>query len=277
MLFFVLSCANPYVFDFFSLNRGYGISLAFQMSSFLMAWKYINERSNQNLFLLLASLFLMSFALFSSLLIIPSFLGALFFILILNKELSIKTSIVGLVFMLLCALIFYTPLSALSKLGEFNYGADSLWNSLKDFANRMIYSKQYFGSNTVVYLLLFLGMAFVGLTINQFRKPTGDKLVQYHRFIVLSSLILITGLLMSNLVLGTLYPVERKTLLLLPFAALIIVAFLDTISIKPIMSILVLLLISLGAYHFYFAHQLDRTKEWWYDFFNGQCQTFAIQ
>ncbi len=266
LFFFIICCANPYAFDFFSLCRGYGLSMCFQMLAFSFVFDYLKNPSNKNLASILLSLFFMAFALFSTLLLIPVFLGALLSVLLLKNKLDRKHFFIATGFLLFCTIVFYVPVTALSGNGEFNFGEATFVESMQNFASYFFYNKPYLGNGISIVFLSLIIISGGLLIFKNISKRQIDLQISYEWFMVGSLSLLIIGLILSKLILGTLYPMERKTLLLFPYAYILLGLLLNVLEEVPYLKYSKFLICSFFVFHFFDAHQIEKTREWWYDY-----------
>lgn len=165
--FFILLNANPYLLDFFSIARGYGLSIGFLMTSIYLLFKFLDNKNFKHFYL---SLGILSLAVLSSFVLIYFFMGVIIaynlFLLIGRKEmqLSLKKICFKNIFPLLItsvlALLLYEPIRKLTEAKQLYYGGSNgfFQDSIGQLLNNLLYY-QYDSpilKTSLIYSLYFL-------------------------------------------------------------------------------------------------------------------------
>jgi hypothetical protein len=217
-------------------------------------------------YLLIATL-----SLFSSLILYPALFGPIVIYLFIKhfKQWSNKEFYVPLIIMFLATIITLIlttiPLKALSQNAEFKWGAPSLIECFQSLISNSLYSNKY-----IPYIALITGILISFLTYALYKfsytlktKNTFLKSQNFY-FTFTSFLLLILAMVASRYILGTYYPVDRKTIILIPFLVLLICSVFELNKSKLVNTIQFLIAITL-ILNFVFSFQYDQVREWWYD------------
>ena len=183
LMFVAVMLGNPYMLEFFSLARGYGLSFALMMPSIYYAARYVLENHRQSLPLSILFAILSVYAQFALLhfFLTLNFLIFLFeiqkYVLTKNKtelERGIGTQIVGTV---LLAILVYAPFKAILKDNQISYyGSKNIWDdSFVSIISRSLYGQGYFSSHTVTVFKNLMIVLLVFLILNCFDKFKNRK------------------------------------------------------------------------------------------------------
>ena len=270
---FALLACNPYVNDFFTVARGYGMSLAFFLTAFYFALSYIQKRRNHELLLTFLSLMLSALSVFTMLIFLPIFWFLLFLAPLLARDNRfsfighIKQQIVPLAICLLTAIMVYTPLSALVDEREFRWGASNLYDSYHRFISDSLYGDKLLGESTYEIFFLLAATAIVvsmGFAVVKYKNRREDTNFNPHFLAISIFIILNAGLVVQHYLLGSQYPVERKSVLYLPVLALCTYFMIISLP-KYLRFFLASLVIVFSVYHMIRHTNLDMCREWYYD------------
>ena len=271
VLIFSIVITNSYLLDFFSTARGYGIGLAFTMVGLYYFYKLSASASIRYKYVLIGSLaFLLStLSLFSNALLYLSACLSLMLMFFLNGEMpkyqKIKSLIIVALFLIITFLLIATPLMALSGNEEFKWGTNSLTESLASFYSNFGYSKWYFPNG--LYLAGFIsGIIITGL----FKKLTPNIKfknikISFANYILFFVIIFISGMVLSKLIFGTLYPLDRKTIIYFPMLGLLLGTLFDIDTENKLKNGVIFFTSCLVLTHFIFTFSISSTREWWYD------------
>jgi hypothetical protein len=158
----------------------------------------------------------------------------------------------------------------LINLGEFEYGAKTLWESWRGFARDSLYGVDWFGDRTIDIVAIgsavLLGLCTV---VSWFPVLRENKRVEadFGRILCLLFLILVAFFVFSNVFTGAYYPSGRKTILVFPIAALLVYFIARRFTGgKHVLNQLSLAIVSLLLITHFVRTFNDRTfREWWYD------------
>ncbi|MNU66671.1 hypothetical protein D3C71_559920 [compost metagenome] len=256
----LLLCGNPFVLDFFSLCRGYGISLACITASLYYLFRIFqsreNKKGNNHAWTMAFSIL----ALASNLNTLNYFLIALALVLlnlILTKPKHWMIWFSGIT--LLCAITLFFSLDQLFFLknkNELYYGSGRLSLTIDNLFYSGLWLLEGFKELTVLRYLLYISLlaaAILALRKKQLFKPGTIALL------VLSSIVL--ALFLEHLLFDALYPVGRSTLYLYPVILLPLLLNFDGIRLKAFRTVTLIisfLFVSLNLFMINFS----RTITW---------------
>jgi hypothetical protein len=271
VLLMALLFLNPFVLDFFSMARGYGVSVGFSLAAMFHAVIFLKNESNKQLIYISVALLIATLSLFSSLILYPSIFGPLLLFLLIkyHKNWQRKSFWQPIVIMGISTLIVFAltiiPLQALSGNAEFKWGVPTLSACFQSLISNSSYGKNYMPNALLLTgVLLSFWLATAYFFYLNFKSNGWSTKLHLFNFAFLSFLILIIGMIASKIILGTYYPVDRKTIMFIPFIGLLIAAVSDKFNSKEISIIKSLISIAL-ILHFALAFQKDQVREWWYD------------
>jgi uncharacterized membrane protein len=274
---FIILNINPYFLDFFSLARGYALSIAFMMMSIYYYMQFMEKGiENKKIYSLIAA----SLALFSNFALL-NFLAALLILdqlFLYSKYRSFKvnikkssgTTITFVILLILC----YEPLRKLIKYKRFDFGgATGIWNDTVNSEITCFFYHQDYSStiHTLVGIAIILTLSL--FFILKIRKMLSKKISDNDRsgmFILgLLFFILLSNALQHHL-LGSPYIMERFALFITPLFLLIFL-FLINDSLESMTFIkysgfgILASSILLMAFHFLRSANLESTWNWKYD------------
>jgi len=241
---FLLLLCNPFLLDFFSLARGYGLSLSFLMGALYFGTEQFKSPSISNLSkslvfagLSVISVFSMIYfwiclaALFS---LIPLFKKDL----TLFKQSLITSSVIGIV--LLC--VIAVPMMRLIDAHALVYGGNTSFYS-DTLLSLTRYSLYHFETTRGTYLVLNSALAILGLVAltSYTRKPEWISLKSLFLGLLLSPSALI---ILSHHLAGVLYPINRVALFIYPLFSLCLFFSLNDLNRQWRGSILILLVVA---------------------------------
>lgn len=272
---------NPYLLDFFSLARGYGLSLGFGMASIYFMFR--NDESStaknhiNNTFLCLVFSMLAAFSNYSALNLNLSLMVLLITeLLILKRDKTVKFSNPDRILLFLIfacniagALFLTNKLLILDELGQLYAGGKN--NFIDDTISVLIHRSLYFNYygelawKRILQLILFL------YSLNLIIQISAKKYTLLSRITILLTL-MISASVMQHYIFGTLYPSERTSLLFIPLFGLLVYFMVceTTLLFKPLYAGLISTCIMVGLalpllYNFNKSINLKYTHEWIYD------------
>lgn len=234
LMLFILLVSNPFLLDFFSLARGYGLSLSSIIGSIYFLLVYFQEHKVKSAIL---SLILISISIlnsFSVLFFLPGLLFIIYYSLYFNK--SPKAHFIYLVkgtviIIFLLTAFIYEPLRKLITTGNLWYGGN------KNFYDDTLYSlvSSTLGGQftpNVIYLILnsFLIFFFLILLLSFLN---GNNLDYFWSSKKLKIIILIVApvilTISAHYLFGTKYLIDRTAIFLYPLIIIGIIQFADDI------------------------------------------------
>ncbi len=280
---FVLINFNPYLLDFFSLARGYGLALGFMLISIHLLLKNIESKQKKYIY--------WSY-LFASLAVLSHFVYLHFYVTVIAifnlvhfnefaaKGLTIKqkfnrflkTNIPTTIISTLLIFILFEPIRKLSKFNElYGHGNNSFFrDTIISFVNGSNYGKNYsqqFVETASIILLVLIIIIFITGIFD-----LKNKNYQFKKSLLSISfaLLLLPALssILQHHILGDEYLSYRLTLLFVPILGLSIVSFFDFFinsKYKIPASILLMLISGSMFFHTINAANFKYFSEWKYD------------
>lgn len=267
----LLMLANPYVLDFFSTARGYGMSLGMTTASLYYTTQFIKTEQIKELAKALILLLLATLSLFSSLIYFPAMMGPLGLYLLIKYKGNLliekvyrPLAVISLLTVITIGLT-YIPLKALSGNEEFKWGAKTLMECFKSLVYNSAYSKPYSFNEYFLVGILFTFMLYCLSRLIKNIKSIESIQENRTQLLALSTFIfLLLGMVMARYTVGTYYPIERKTIMFIPFVGLIS-AYALSVNTTKVKNIGAWLLSLVLIIHFILAFDHDQVREWWYD------------
>ena len=230
---------NPYLLEFFSLARGYGLSMGLLMGSLFYTQVYLSN--DQKKPAMIMSLLIGALAVITnySLLNYYAALCMLFFICeyyyTCNKDIRLfLRGVPAIMIIPLLVLAFAIPrILNLQKVGDFYFDSIGSWEAtIPALVTACVFEAGYPHSLQLTIktmILVFIGLGMVVSVWYLIRgRPDGES-----RFLIFAVSVVPFCLAASytqNALMGTNYPVGRTALFYIPFIAVIIVLFLNSIS-----------------------------------------------
>lgn len=220
-----LFCFNPYVLDFFTVARGYGLGLALMSASMASLINFISTDRSTSAFY---SILLSCLAVFSNLVFLM-FLGGIISVVLIQliKSKSIshfwrdKWLLGGVLSVILTLAFFAYPVMLLSNIGEFEFGAHSVVEMWTSYIYKSAYRVKFFGfpirsmlSGLLLCLLAFSVISAIGGK----KHPNLWK----HRMVIILATVIMAGFAANFLIVGALWPNGRKAIILQPLIALLV-------------------------------------------------------
>jgi len=262
--YFILLCANPFLLEFFSLARGYAVSIALMMGGVFWGLEAIRSYNGKDALRSLAISAVSVLSIYSMIYFWVSLYLILMFLFWVGarkevfKEVFVKCSAVGLV---LCVL-FVPIVSVLAFSGELYYGGtrdlyrDTILSltkyTLYDIDSMLVY---YFASASFLFVF---SLCFIASLLNNF-KLASDK---FFIFAVVALIFMIT--VIAHCAFGVRYPIGRVALFLFPLIMLSFAFFLN--ELRSAWSRSILFFISIGLlFNLLLSMNFDRSISWIFD------------
>jgi hypothetical protein len=276
---FILLNINPYMLDFFSLARGYGLALSMMMMSLYFLSRFVQTGKlstvagafGAGVLSVLSNFTLLNYYVC----LLAVFLGLLLVHFFRQREkrkaLVVWPALVALLITGTMAWLIYRPLGFLMEKGEFEYGANSFWDTFHSLVRNSIYGGRYFHMyNVEVFggaLVVLQVVAFVFSIKRILKNPDGAR----ERFLLVALLLPLlasVAAIIQHYLLGTQYLVNRTALLFIPLCALsvyLFFAFLQELKFRKWKAYMPALIGLFCIVHFFRTYQLDFASEWGYD------------
>lgn len=277
---FCLLNLNPFLIEFFSLARGYGLGVGWMMMSiyFLIRWVE-SEKLKLGMycyvgaFLAVLSNFIFLNYWASATSVFGFFMLEKYFF--QRKEESKNSFLKSIGLPIFASLMLFflikNPIQFLQSKGEFVFGAESLTESFVGMVKASVMSQGYLNPNTtsvfVLISLCLLGFStFLG--VFYFFKNKNNTFSKIHFTGVSLMVLMMLAMIVQYYLLDVKYLVGRKSTMLFPFFGLGVYLFLELLfrekSKKWTIGFAILIFI-FSLNHFYRTFDLKETVEWDYD------------
>ena len=264
---------NPFLLDFFSLARGYGLCAGFVMAAIAFWWVWQQGRADRYLVLCCAALVLAILSNFVAFNVFLAIAGATFLLslregrAVWQRVLAIFGSTAALL-----ALILHRPIRFLKQGGEFQYGAGSLRESLESLIKDPLYGNAYLGEATVPVAVAVVYAAFAVVLVwslwNWYRQPE-KRAYSFVAALSAAFVLAIVGMIAQHYLLGSVYLVHRTIVPLMPLLSGAIAAGLLIFSQKAkrpaLTTVLSVVVLFVMAWNLGRAANMRYFREWWYD------------
>lgn len=273
----ILLCLHPYLLDFFSLARGYGLAIGFMTGSLFNLDKYLKNNSATALF---CTLLFGILAVLSNLALLNYFICLPVFIIANTTKLSKKDILsslwdIGLLvaFCILLYLILRQPVLHLRQAHALYFGGDNdIWHDTfgticSDFMYDHTYPFPY--QDYIQYLLLLafiLSLTIAVLKIYRLKFRAISLPVCYLPIIVA---LIALSMVLQHALFRTPFLIDRTALFILPVVLFMLIAVINELQSwqkTRIGSSAVLFVLSvLTIWHFTLMGNLNYCRDWSYD------------
>ncbi len=277
---FVLLNFNPFLLDFFSLARGYGLSIALMMASISFFMKFFDERRDKrSLFWCFFCAFFAVFSCFTMLL----FYAALIVAFVLNIKITatpttrakaiLKELAIPVLISILMASYSYTPISRLIEHGQLYYGGTTgFWHdTVSSLIKTSLYDQNYANAAAPIvngFLILSLALIVALLVFITYKRRAQTFQSEFVIFAILFALPCLLSLMQCWFT-GSKYMLDRTALFLIPlfFLCFIFACYevLRTTNAKKIVHTFAITITSVFFLHTLLAANFDHTLLWKYD------------
>ncbi len=272
---FIVLNFNPYILDFFSLARGYGLALAWMLASLYYFSTWINSRKYGHLILVFVTAILSILGNFTALNYFAAIFAAVVYVLLIKwKETQFKSKWLNFLIPLLASGILYvflrTPIHHLREKGELYYGAKTAYETLYTLIKNSLYGYKYLKMYNVEFfaatLLLLLTIAILRSFVQLIKSPK-NKSSLFYFIVAMMPLGIFIGTVLQHELFGTLYLWNRTALLFVPLCALSVAyLWVDVWSNSDKWTMIFPIIIGLFcAVHLGKSSNLTYTREWVYD------------
>ncbi|WNJ17175.1 hypothetical protein [Pontibacter sp. G13] len=272
---FLVLNLNPYLLEFFSLARGYGLANGFMMmgGSFLFWW-LSRPNLKDGIWISIAGFFMV----ISQFIWINAWLAILLIMGIrswawMQEEPRTRSELVKMWLApmgttLGLAILLWNPLRWLSQGGEFQWGEDALMVSWRQMIMDSLMGQGYLsGATTEVFMGIALVIWIVGgvLALRIFLQRRWND-----PFMVMAAALFwacLSAMILQHELLGSQYLVRRTALIFYPLSAMLGVGIArELLKIRYWMGgVSVGLMMGFGIWHFSRTAQLTHTQEWGFD------------
>lgn len=264
---FILLTTQIYLLDFFSLSRGYGIAIAFEMMSLCAMIYFWRQSKSVYLFFAFGAVAVSAYANFTWINFYLPLWGVLNLMLLPKYPLReiLRYNVWPFAFATLLSLLSYKPILLLRELDEFKWGANAWIDSMHTFAKDLLYLDDYYLA-IVLQVGLMLGAFIIISILWVHRKQTTP---QWTNLLFLAAMIgsIIGVSVLQRWILDTMYMDGRKATMYIPLLALLIPCAAELFSPKRMVWAkgLVFALLFMYGLQFTLLHRPSLIREWWFD------------
>ena len=282
----LLFCTPHFIVDYFSLARGYGMAVAFEMMGLYFVIKYLQQRKAKHLALSFIMSALAVYANFTWLNMLLAQWAVVNIVLLLEKKEQpfaklavniVRINLIPILTTIVLVLLIYKPIGYLSGNNEFKWGSETWWASFQSFIVNLHYTHSSFivdyDSRLLLLKLFVLALVIAGSTLfvqhlffNRWKQV--DSFSKYSLFTaVLILFVLTASTILQRHLLNTFYIDGRKALLYMPVLLLLVVALFNWLYTKYALLAKVFLSTTVAAavFHFIGIFNFYSCFEWWYD------------
>ncbi|WP_430404941.1 hypothetical protein [Fluviicola sp.] len=256
----LLLCGNPFILDFFSLCRGYGLSIAFVTASLFYLFRIVDLKSESKPIHYYLSAVFSILALSANLNTLNYFLIAIALIILSALVFKPKNRIVLLsILVILCGISLYFSLDRLFFLKdqkELYFGTGNLNSTIDNLIYSSFYIKDGFKEAIILRYLLYallLIAGFLAIRKRQVFHPGAFALI------ILASILI--ALVAENGLFEALYPINRSSLYLFPIILLAFLLNVDELKFKLVRVSLVTCSVLFILFNL-FTYNLKTTMTW---------------
>ena len=271
---FLLLLLNPFLLDFFSLARGYGLSLAFVLISLYFTLEFTKKYSVSSIF---GSLGFGALAVLSNFSTLNYWLSIALIInliaLFSRTQFNFKkTALYSLGISIVLLALIYEPLRKLKQNGNLYYGGDTSFyhDTLESLAN---YSFYHVESNSFVQgsLNVFLVLLVLSILLSFYFK----RVIFTPKTILLSiTLLSIASIVLQHVLFDTLYLIDRTALFFVPLFMLVLCFSINEIPRKIGSAITLMIVVGFGL-NFMKNANLTKAATWYFEAHTAEILTFA--
>lgn len=263
---FVLICGHVYLLDFFSLARGYGLMASGVIWGIYGMLRYIEKYEWRWLVFASSALTFAVLGNFTALLPWAAIGMGWGLWLLLSKKFSLlfRHGLIWLVNAVILFILLRYPIKTLANSGEFSWGAKNIWEMSKDLIINLLYGERIFGEHSADYILIVLGiLATIICSIGLLKKNINGR-----ESIIFMCLLLFLNffiILLYQKLTGSLAPVGRKSIYLIPFLFGFFALSLQFIKKTSLSIVIGILLSSVLLYRIPLTAHTGYCREWYFD------------
>jgi hypothetical protein len=263
---FLLLSAHLYLLDFFSLARGYGLMACGILWAIYAFMRYLEKEDLKWLILCVGSLMFAVLSNFTALLAFVSMAGVWLAWELYQQKfgLVLRHGLVWFAGGILLFILIYYPIRILLGSGEFDWGEDSLTDTLNDLLRNLLYGYFPFGrgSRAVLQWILLGGLLLSATAVIMKRSNSSRQQLMCALLLLGFNFF---GIVLLQYITGSHTPVGRKSIYLIPFLFLPLAIGLNLIRNKPMVWVVSCVIGLSLLLHTFRPSLLASTREWFYD------------
>ncbi len=260
---FLLLVLNPFVLDFFSIARGYGLCLAFELGSLYFTLQYLKSHHSRHWLLALICGTVAVLSNFSALVYWLALVLTVNVFAIFKKECNAKTiAIYTFGVAVTLASILYEPIRKMLENGSLYYGGKIGFyhDTLGSLAQYSLYNP---GSTPLSYIVLNVFLLLLGVVVT-FSFVRNRALYAPRSLVLTVTGLCILSVVVQHYLFGTRYLIDRTALFFYPLLILILCFSIGTFSGKSSMAIIISVVVAF-SFNFFRNVNLHKTVIWHFD------------
>lgn len=262
---FIILLVNPFLLDFFSQARGYGLSLGFQMGSLYYFLLYVRDAHLKDLIKMFSFSF---FSVLSIFVMINFFIAEICIVSLLSilrpTQYKLKTNIIVVsIFSLLLASVIYTPIARLLESNSLYHGGRTSFyhDSLASLMELSLY-QQSMSSGVFTVLNIFLIVVGAVIVLSFLHK---QKWISPKNAAVLILFLSVLAVIMQYYLLGTLYLLDRAALYFYPLFIIAFALSLNEVRFVYVKNILIVIVCLAFCFNFFKNANFNKTALFYFE------------
>jgi hypothetical protein len=262
---FSLLILNPFLLDFFSLARGYGLAMGFLISSIYFAIKFLKDSELKTV---VASLFFGMLAVLSNFSVLNYWMSMVLLINLLPfvKKNSLDFKVIfatSLGFSILLLTLLFNPISKLIENDSLFYGGNTsfYFDTLGSLTDYFLYNSASSGQ-VFFFLDCFLAILLGALVYSALH--TKRELVTPKNFLFALTLLSFLAVVFQHLLLNTVYLIDRTALFFYVLLILLLCFSIQEFATYVYAKILLAVVVIFGINFFQHAN-FYKTTTWYFD------------
>jgi hypothetical protein len=269
LLAFLLLNLNPFLFDFWGLCRGYGLSIALMIASMYYFVRFKIENDSGPVWAALILGVFSVYANFSALNYYVALTGVLVFWGIANKRVALRTVILPIIAISsgLYALVAH-PLVELKNSGEFYFGSTDglIQGTIASIVKESVFGdarhERYYNLISVLFIILFLAVGIFWGSQLFVRRVRKEVQIGFSVWGIL--LLVFLSLMVQFIMLGTPYIIERAALILYPLTVVSLIYWIYILELwKHARTSVIATIVALGVLVNFVLHTNTRAARSW--------------
>jgi hypothetical protein len=269
---FIILNFNPYLLDFFSLSRGYGLSIGLMMSSIYFLYQFIHTEKNRYAAATVMTAGLAAFANFVLLnyLLVVSGLLLLLMLKDRNARKFIRSAALPVLVVLLWLALLVPIALKLKEAGALFYGGDkSFWNdTFSTIIDRCFYELGYnYWFQRLAKGFIIISVAAAGIIpLRKFLRKTGGKNNLFLLSLFFQLFFCSLSTVLQHYIFGTLYLIDRTALFLVVLFSLLLVFLLNELKLyRKQFAAITFICAAFALFHFALSFNFRYVLEWKWD------------
>lgn len=272
---FLVLNLNPYIFDYWGLCRGYGLSIAFMMAGIYHILCYLQQKTTVQLYIIVAFSILYVYSNMAFLNVYFGFVGVIIMYDILHlKSIEKKYIINQVAGILIGTVILYIlliqPVLDLLEMEQFYFGGQQ--GFLKDTVYTLVKENFFIDSDaswliTIAYAIAFITIVAGGYWVRQIKRNKENDKMQTGFLLWILMMVPVLSTILQHWVLGSKYLIERTAIFFIPLFLVQLLYFLQVVCSKhPKAGWLIMLVLTSGSLiNFITRFNITYARDWRYD------------